>query len=59
MRWKSLAFLGKIGNDRKWAYGFSTQICPLSVDDLTSFQQDLYIMINKIEFNFVSNKSQR
>ena len=59
MRWKSLAFLGKIGDDRKWAYGFPTQKCPLSVEDLTSFQQDLYIMINKIEFNFVSNKFQR
>ena len=59
MQWKALASLGKIENEREQTYGFPTQKCPQTVDDLTNFEQHPYIMIKNIEFKFVSNNFQR
>ena len=43
MRWKALAFLGKLKSSDKDNYGFKTVKCPSSVKELVSFDNDMMI----------------
>ena len=43
MRWKALAFLGKLKSSDKDNYGFKTVKCPSSVKELVSFENDMMI----------------
>ena len=43
MRWKMLAFLGKLRSSDKDNYGFKTVKCPSSVKELVSFENDMMI----------------
>ena len=43
MRWKVLAFLGKLKSSDKDNYGFKTVKCPSSVKELVSFENDMMI----------------
>ena len=56
MRWKALDFLGKLDNQVKNTYGFKSSKCPLSVNELSSFESDLLMMIHNVEFQPVKNR---
>ena len=58
MRWKALAFLGKLRCSDKDNYGFKTVKCPSSVKELASFENDMMDMIKNLEFKSVNNKFQ-
>ena len=51
MRWKALDFLGKLDNQVKDTYGFKSSKCPPSVNELSSFESDLLMMIHNVEFS--------
>ena len=55
MRWKTLAFLGKIKSSDKKNYGFKTPKCPFSVMELVPFENDMMDMIKNLEFKRVDN----
>ena len=55
MRWKALDFLGKLDNQVKDTYGFKSSKCPPSVNELSSFESDLLMMIHNVEFQPVKN----
>ena len=55
MRWKGLDFLGKSDNQVKDTYGFKSSKCPPSVNELSSFESDLLMMIHNVEFQPVKN----
>ena len=50
MKWKALDFLGKLDNQVKDIYGFKSSKCPPSVNELSSFESDLLMMIHNVEF---------
>ena len=58
IRWKALQFLGKLESTDKLTYGFKTRYCPPVVDELTSFEHDLMIMIKNIQFKSIKNDFQ-
>lgn len=58
MRWRALAYLGKLENNTKETYGFNSRKCPPSVEELTSFENDMMLMIKNIEFKQVRNDFQ-
>ena len=53
MRWKALAFLGKLKSSDKNNYGFKTVKCPFSVKELVLFENDMMDMIMNLEFKRV------
>ena len=58
MRWKALAFLGKLKSSDKDNYGFKTVKCPSSVKELVPFENDMMDMIKNLEFKRVNNEFQ-
>ena len=58
MRWKMLAFLGKLRSSDKGNYGFKTVKCPSSVKELVPFENDMMDMIKNLEFKRVNNEFQ-
>ena len=50
MRWKMLAFLGKLKSSDKGNYGFKTVKCQSSVKELVPFENDMMDMIKNLEF---------
>ena len=58
IRWKALQFLVKLESTDKLTYGFKTRYCPPVVDELTSFENDLMIMIKNIQFKSIKNDFQ-
>ena len=58
MRWKALAFLGKLKSSDKDNYGFKTVKCPSSVKELVPFENDMMDMIKDLEFKRVKNEFQ-
>ena len=58
MRWKALAFLGKLKGSDKHNYGFKTATCSSSVKKLLPFENDMMDMIKNLEFKKVNNEFQ-
>ena len=58
MRWKVLAFLGKLKSSDKDNYGFKRMKCPSPVKALVSFENDMMDMIKNLEFKRVNNEFQ-
>ena len=58
MRWKVLAFLGKLKSSDKDNYGFKRVKCPSSVKELVPFENDMMDMIKNLEFKRVNNEFQ-
>ena len=58
MRWKALAFLGKLKSSDKDNYGFKTVKCSSSVKELVPFKNDMMDMIKNLEFKRVNNEFQ-
>ena len=58
MRWKVLAFDGKLKSSDKNTYGFRTSRYPEPSPDLVQFESDLMDMIRNIEFRPVRNEFQ-
>ena len=58
MRWKALAFLGKLKGSDKYNYGFKTATCLSSVKELLTFENDMMDMIKNLEFKKVNNEFQ-
>ena len=58
MRWKALAFLGKLKGSEKDNYGFKTAKCPSSVKKLVPFENDTMDMIKNLEFKRVNKEFQ-
>ena len=53
---KSKEFLGKLDNQVKNNYGFKSSKCPPSVDQLSSFESDLLMIIHNVGFQPVRNR---
>ena len=58
MRWKALAFLGKLKSSDKDNYGFKTVKCQSSVKELVPFENDVMDMIKNLKFKRVNNEFQ-
>ena len=59
MRWKALAFLGKIEQIKhNQNYNFHTRNCPAVVEELREFECDLQLMIKNVVFKKVNNSFQ-
>ena len=58
MRWKVLAFLGKLKSSDKDNYGFKTVKCSSSVKELVPFENDMMDMMKNLEFKRVDNEFQ-
>ena len=58
IRWKALAFLGKLRSSDKDSYGFKTVKCSSSVKELVSFEIDMMDMIKNLEFKRINNEFQ-
>ena len=59
MRWKALAFLGKIEQSKhNQNYDFHTRNCPAVVEELREFECDLQLMIKNVVFKKVNNSFQ-
>ena len=56
MRWKALAFLGKLKCSDKGNYGFKTVKCPSSVKELASFENDMMDMIKNLNLKVLTTK---
>ena len=50
MRWKALAFLGKLKGNDKENFGFKTVKCPSSVKEFVPFENNMMEMIKNLEF---------
>ena len=59
MRWKSLAFLGKLEGNSTLTYGFTSKRCPPVIEQLSSFEHDMMLMIKNLEFKIVTNDFQQ
>ena len=59
MRWKALAFDGKIKPSTKNTYGFATSYFPDACSDLAQFEKDLMNLVRSIEFRPVHNEFQK
>ena len=47
MRWRVLAFLGKLQKDEAKEYGFWSRNCPPEVNKLKNFENDIQLIIKK------------
>ena len=54
MRWKALQFLRKLESTDKETIGFPAKKWPPAVEELTSFENDLMLMIKNIQFNILA-----
>ena len=59
MRWKALAFLDKLPDNNTNNYGFRSQKCPSTVEELAGFEEDMVKMIKNIEFKAVRDEFQQ
>ena len=50
MRWRALAFLGKLQKDEPEKYGFWSRNCPPVVNELTNLKNHMQLMIKNISF---------
>ena len=50
LRWRALAFLGKLQEDNAEKYGFQSWNCPPVVNELTNFENDMQLMIKMYLF---------
>ena len=48
--------MGKLDNQVRGNYGFKSSKCPPSVNELSSFESDLLMMIHNVEFQPVQNR---
>ena len=55
MRWKAMAFLGKLEATGQETYGFRTRNCPPQIDELSKFEIDIMNMLKNIQFKPVVN----
>ena len=55
MRWTALAFLGKLQKDEAEKHGFRSRNCRPVVNELTSFENDMQLMIKKISLKRANN----
>ena len=58
MRWKALAFLGKLKSSDKDNCGFKKMKYPSSVKELVPFENDMMDMIKNLQFKTVNNEFQ-
>ena len=58
MRWKAMAFLGKLEASSNEKYGFKTRYCPPQIEELSKFEIDMMHMVKNIEFKHVQNEFQ-
>ena len=58
MRWKALAFLGKLKGNDKENFCFKTVKCPSSVKEFVPFENNMMEMIKNLEFKRVHNEFQ-
>ena len=58
MRWKVMAFDGKLRQSGKTTFGFRSPLYPEPSPDLATFEKDLMSMIRNIEFRPVHNEFQ-
>ena len=58
MRWKALAFLGKLKSSEKDNYGFKSVKCPSSIKELVPFENDMMDVIKNLEFERLNNEFQ-
>ena len=58
MRWKALAFLGRLGKSDKENYGFKSRKTPPAIEELAAFEEEFVEMIEKIEFRSITNAFQ-
>ena len=59
MRWKTLAFLGKIEQSKhNQNYVFRTRNCPTVMEELREFECNLHLMIKNVVFKKVNNSFQ-
>ena len=50
MRWRALAFFGRLQKDEAEKYGFRSRNCPLVANELTNFENDMQLMIKEYIF---------
>ena len=55
MRWKSLKFCNKLSTREIETYGFPSNKCPSTIDELSAFKSDLLMMIKNIEFRKITD----
>ena len=48
MTWKCLEFLGKLNSNHVESYGFKSVKCPLAIQQMTDFENDLHQMIKGV-----------
>ena len=48
MRWKSLEFFNKLSSSEIETYGFPSNKCPSTADELSAFESGLLMMIKNI-----------
>ena len=58
MHWKALQFRGKLESTNKESFGFCSRKCPPAVEELTSFENDLMLMIKNIQFRHINSTFQ-
>ena len=49
MRWKALAFFGKLKTQQKESYGFCTRKCSPAVEELAVFEENLRLTMKKYQ----------
>ena len=58
MRCKCLEFLEKLNSNNVKSYGFKSVKCPLVIQEMTDFENDLQQMIKNTEFRQLSKSVQ-
>ena len=58
LRWKALAFLGKLEGRATNTYGFPTKKTPSVVRELIPFENDMMLLVKNIEFKRKNNEFQ-
>ena len=58
IRLKCLEFLGKINSNNVESYGFKSVKCPLAIQEMKDFENDLQQMIKSVEFKQICNSFQ-
>ena len=58
MRWKALQYIEKLESTNKETFGFRSRKCPLAVEELTNFENDLMLMIKNIHFRHINSTFQ-
>ena len=59
MRRKALKYLGKLDNSTKESFGYKSRKCPLTVKEMTNFEEDLRLLIKNLEHSNVKNESSK